>query len=47
LCTDNGWLEYQLQAVRDKLLNQSAQAVEGVSVVDMVTSALLEQDEML
>jgi hypothetical protein len=21
LCTDNGWLEYQLQAVRDELLD--------------------------
>jgi hypothetical protein len=47
LRTDNGWLEYQLQAVRDKLLNQSTQAAEGISVVDMVTSVLLEQDETL
>jgi hypothetical protein len=34
LRTDNGWLEYQLQIVRDEL--------PDASVVDKVTSALLE-----
>jgi hypothetical protein len=47
LQTDNGWLEYRLQAVWDELLNQGAQATEGASAVDMVTSALLERDEAL
>jgi hypothetical protein len=47
LRTDNGWLEYRLQAVRDELLNQGAQAAEGASTVDMVTSVLLERDEAL
>jgi hypothetical protein len=39
LRTDNGWLEYQLQIVRDEL--------PDASVVDKVTSALLEQYEAL
>jgi hypothetical protein len=47
LRTDNGWLEYRLQIVRDELLNQGAQAAEDTSAVDKVTSALLEQDEAL
>jgi hypothetical protein len=34
LQTDNGWLEYRLQAVRDELLDQGAQTVEGGSAVD-------------
>jgi hypothetical protein len=33
--------------VQDELLNQGAQAVEGASAVNMVTSALLEWDEAL
>jgi hypothetical protein len=45
LRTDNGWLEYRLQAVRDELLDQGAQIAEGGSPVDMVRSALLERDE--
>jgi hypothetical protein len=47
LRTDNRWLEYRLQIVRDELLNQGAQAVEDASAVDKVTSALLERDEAL
>jgi hypothetical protein len=44
---DNGWLEYQLKAVRDELLEQGAQTVEGGSTVDQVRVALLEKDEAL
>jgi hypothetical protein len=47
LQTDNRWLEYRLQIVRDELLNQGAQAAEDASAVDKVTSALLERDEAL
>jgi hypothetical protein len=47
LRTDNGWLEYWLRAVRDALLDQSAQTVKGASTVDMVKAALLERDEAL
>jgi hypothetical protein len=47
LRTDNGWLEYRLQIVRDELLNQGAQAASNASTVDRVTSALLERDEAL
>jgi hypothetical protein len=47
LWTNNGWLEYRLQIVRDELLNQGAQAATDASAVDKVTSALLERDEAL
>jgi hypothetical protein len=45
--TDNGWLSYRLQAVRDELLDQGAQTAEGASTVDMVKAALLARDEAL
>jgi septal ring factor EnvC (AmiA/AmiB activator) len=47
LWTDNGWLEYRLQAVRDELLDQGAQTVEGASAVDMVRAMILARDEAL
>jgi hypothetical protein len=47
LRTDNRWLEYRLQVVRDELLDQGAQTVEGSSMVDQVKAALLERDEAL
>jgi predicted RNA-binding protein with PIN domain len=47
LRTDNGWLEYRLQVVRDAFLDQGTQAAEDTSAVERVTSALLEQDEAL
>jgi chromosome segregation ATPase len=47
LRTDNGWLEYQLQVVRDAFLDQGAQAAEDASAVERVTMALLERDEAL
>jgi hypothetical protein len=47
LQTDNGGLEYKLQAVRDALLDQGAQTPEGASAVDLVKAALLERDEAL
>jgi hypothetical protein len=47
LRTDNGWLEYGLQAVRDELLEQGARTVAGGSAVDQVRATLLERDEAL
>jgi hypothetical protein len=47
LPTDDGWLEYRLQVVRDELLEQDAQAAEDASVVAKVRTALLERDEAL
>jgi hypothetical protein len=41
LRTDNGWLEYRLQIVRDELVNQGAQAAADASAVDKVNSVLL------
>jgi DNA repair exonuclease SbcCD ATPase subunit len=45
--TDSGWLEYRLQAVRDELLEEDAQAAEDVPAVVKVRGALLERDELL
>jgi hypothetical protein len=45
--TDNGWLEYRLQVVRDAFLDQGAQAVEDASAVERMTTVLLELDEAL
>jgi hypothetical protein len=45
LRTDNGWLEYRVEVMRDELLEQDAQAAEGASTVAKVRTALLEQDE--
>jgi deoxyribose-phosphate aldolase len=47
LRTDNGWLEYRLQDVRDELLDQGAQTTQGASAVDMVRAALVVRDDAL
>jgi hypothetical protein len=47
LRTDNGWLEYRLQTVRDELLDQGAWTAEGASAVNMVRAALRARDEAL
>jgi chromosome segregation ATPase len=47
LRTDNGWLEYRLQAVRDELLEQDAHAAEDASAVAKVRTTLLERDKAL
>jgi chromosome segregation ATPase len=47
LRTDNGWLEYRLQVVRDELLERGVWTVEGGSAVDQVRVALLEREEAL
>jgi uncharacterized protein YgiM (DUF1202 family) len=47
LQTDNGWLEYQLRAVQDALLDQRALTAEGTTAVDRVKTVLLEKEEAL
>jgi hypothetical protein len=47
LRTDNMWLEYRVQVVRDELLEQDAQAAEDASAVVKVRTMLLERDEAL
>jgi hypothetical protein len=42
LRTDNGWLEYRVEAMHDELLEQDAQAAEDASTVVKVRTALLE-----
>jgi hypothetical protein len=38
LRSDNRWMEYRLQAVRDELLERGAWTVEGGSTMDQVRS---------
>jgi chromosome segregation ATPase len=47
LRTDNGWLVYQAEALRDQLLELDAQVVEGAFAVEKVRAALLDRDEEL
>jgi chromosome segregation ATPase len=47
LQTDNGWLEYRVEDMRDELLERDARAMEDASAVAKVRTALLEQDEAL
>jgi chromosome segregation ATPase len=47
LRTDNGWLEYRLEVVRDELLEQGAQSAEDTSMIVKMRMALLERDEAL
>jgi chromosome segregation ATPase len=47
LRTDNRWLEYQVEAMRDELLDQDARAAEDASAVAKVRTTLLEWDEAL
>jgi hypothetical protein len=47
LRTDNGWLEYRVEAMHDELLEQDARAAEDASAVVKVRLALLERDEAL
>jgi hypothetical protein len=45
--TDNGFLEYRIEAMRDELLEHDARAAEDASAVAKVRTALLERDEAL
>jgi hypothetical protein len=47
LQTDDGWLEYRIEAMRDELLENDARAVEDASTVAKVRTALRERDEVL
>jgi hypothetical protein len=47
LKTDNGWLEYRIEAMRDELLEHDTRAAEDASAVAKVRTTLLEWDEAL
>jgi chromosome segregation ATPase len=47
LRTDNDWLEYRVEDMRDELLEQDTRAAEDASAVMMVRTVLLERDEAL
>jgi ATP-dependent protease HslVU (ClpYQ) peptidase subunit len=47
LRTDNGWLEYRAEVMRDQLLELDARAEEDASTVEKVRTVLLERDEAL
>jgi predicted nucleic acid-binding Zn-ribbon protein len=47
LQTDNGWLEYRVEAMRDELLELDARATKDASAVAKVRTALLKRDEAL
>jgi chromosome segregation ATPase len=47
LRTNDGWLEYQAEALREQLLGLEGQSTEGASVVKRVRTTLVEQDEAL
>jgi hypothetical protein len=42
LRTDNGWLEYRVEVMRDQLLELDARAAEDASAVEKVRTTLLE-----
>jgi chromosome segregation ATPase len=47
LSTNNGWLEYRAEVMRDQLLELDARAAKDTSAVEKVRTALLERDEAL
>jgi chromosome segregation ATPase len=47
LSTNNGWLVYRAEALRDQLLELDAQAVEGASAIEKVRAALVDRDKAL
>jgi hypothetical protein len=46
LQTDNGWLEYHIEAMRDELLEHDARAAEDASAVAKVRTVLLAWDDL-
>jgi hypothetical protein len=47
LRTNDGWLAYRAEALRDQLLEPEGQSTEGASTVKRVRIALVERDEAL
>jgi chromosome segregation ATPase len=47
LRTDNGWLVYRVETLRDQLLELDTRAVEDASAVEKVKTVLMNQDEAL
>jgi hypothetical protein len=47
LRTNDGWLAYRAEALRDHLLELEGQSAEGASAVEKVRTALIDRDEAL
>jgi chromosome segregation ATPase len=47
LRTDDGWLAYRAEALRDQLLELEGQSMEGASTVEKVRTVLVGRDEAL
>jgi chromosome segregation ATPase len=45
LRTNDGWLAYRAEALRDHLLELEGQSTEGASAVEKVRTTLMDQDE--
>jgi chromosome segregation ATPase len=45
--TNDGWLAYRAEALRDHLLELEGQSTEGASAVEKVRTALIDRDEAL
>jgi chromosome segregation ATPase len=47
LRTQDGWLSYRAEALRDQLLEQEGQATARPSAVERIRTALIDRDEAL
>jgi chromosome segregation ATPase len=47
LRTNDGWLAYQAEALRNHLMELESQSTKGASAVEKVRTALIDQDEVL
>jgi chromosome segregation ATPase len=47
LRTNDGWLAYRAEALRDQLLELEGQSTEGASAVEKVRTTLMDRDEAL
>jgi chromosome segregation ATPase len=47
LRTNDGWLPYRVEALRDHLLELEGQSTEGASAVEKVRTVLIDRDEAL
>jgi chromosome segregation ATPase len=47
LRTEDGWLAYRAEALRDQLLELEGRPAEGASAVEAVRAALVDRDEAL
>jgi chromosome segregation ATPase len=47
LRTDNGWLVYRAEALRDQVLELDSQVEQGASAIEKVKATLVDRDEAL